>query len=105
LKNATFIGPVASATVASTSGRIPRRRTERERIDLTSTTTVADSPGTSVATVRASRRSCGRCSSRSPTVSSPSAPIPFAAGCEGARSGAASCDARGQRTGAVSSIW
>ena len=44
MKNATFIEPVASATVASTSGRIPRRRTGREAIERTSTTIVALSP-------------------------------------------------------------
>ena len=71
LKNVAFIGPVASATIASTSGRIPRRRTGRLVIERTSTTTVAVSPGARSATVRASRRSRGRCSSRSPTVCSP----------------------------------
>ena len=73
LKNVAFIVPVASATVASTSGRMPRRRTGREAMLRTSTTTVAVSPGTSSAIARASRRSRGRCSSRSPTVCSPSA--------------------------------
>jgi len=72
LKNVAFIAPESSATVASTSGRIPRRRTEREEMLLTWTTTVALSPGTSSATARASRRSRGRCSSRSSTVASPS---------------------------------
>ena len=45
LKNVAFIVPVSSATVASTSGRIPRRRTGRLVIERTSTTTVAVSPG------------------------------------------------------------
>ena len=57
LKNVAFIGPLPSATVASTSGRMPRRRTGRATIERTSTTTVAVSPGCSSATVRASRRS------------------------------------------------
>ena len=35
LKNVAFIGPLASATVASTSGRMPRRRTGRELIART----------------------------------------------------------------------
>ena len=43
LKNVAFMIPVASTTVASTSGFIPRRRTGRERIERTSTTTVATS--------------------------------------------------------------
>ncbi len=47
LKNVAFIAPVPSATVASTSGRMPRRRTGREAIERTSTTTVAVSPDTS----------------------------------------------------------
>ena len=47
LKNVTFIGPLSSATVASTSGRMPRRRTGREAMLRTATTTVAVSPGTS----------------------------------------------------------
>ena len=41
LKNVAFIVPVASATTASTSGFIPRRRTGRLVIERTSTTTVA----------------------------------------------------------------
>jgi hypothetical protein len=54
LKNVAFIVPVASATTASTSGFIPRRRTERLAIERTSATTVAVSSGTSAAIVRAS---------------------------------------------------
>ena len=77
LKNVAFIGPVSSATVASTRGRIPRRRTGRALIARTSTTTVALSPGCSWATARASRRSRGRCSSRSPTVCRPSVAAAF----------------------------
>ena len=45
MKNVAFIVPVSSATVASTSGRMPRRRTGRDEIALTWTTTVALSPG------------------------------------------------------------
>ena len=45
LKNVAFIVPVSSATTASTSGRMPRRRTGRLAIERTSTTTVAVSPG------------------------------------------------------------
>jgi hypothetical protein len=63
---------VASATTAVTSGFIPRRRTGRLVIERTSTTTVAVSSDISVAIVRASWRSRGRCSSSAPTVVSPS---------------------------------
>ena len=79
LKNVAFMTPVASATVASTSGFIPRRRTGREVIERTSTSTVATSSGCSSAIVRASPLSRGRCSSRSPTVCSPSASAASAA--------------------------
>ena len=103
LKNVTFIGPVSSATVASTSGRIPRRRTGREVIERTSTTTVACSPGRRASTVRASRRSRGRCSRRSPTVWRPSVSAAAAAFGGFTLSGAASPDGRGQWTGASSS--
>ena len=68
--------PVASNTVASTSGRIPRRRTGRAPIVRTCTATVACSPARNAATVRASRLSRGRCSSSSPTVFRPSARDP-----------------------------
>ena len=81
LKNVAFMTPVSSATVASTSGFMPRRRTGRLVIERTSTTTVALSPALSVATVRASRRSRGRCSSRSPTVRRPSCSAASAAFC------------------------
>ena len=47
--------PVWSATVASTSGFMPRRRTGRDVIERTSTTTVATSSVPSSAIVRASR--------------------------------------------------
>ena len=103
LKNVALTIPVASATCASTSGFIPRRRTGRLAIERTSTTIVAPSPGVSVATVRASRRSRGRCSSRSPTVSSPSDAAASAAFAGLTLSGACSADGRGQRTGAPSS--
>ena len=100
LKNVAFMTPVSSATVASTSGFIPRRRTGRLVIERTSTTTVATSSGDSVATVRASRRSRGRCSSRSPTVSRPSRSAASAAASALTFSGRASRDGRGQRSGA-----
>ena len=106
LKNVAFIIPVSSATIASTSGFIPRRRTGRLAIERTSTTTVAPSPAVSVATVRASRRSRGRCSSRSPTVSRPSAAAASAAFGGVTFSGLRSADGRGQRSGAArSSSW
>ena len=89
------MGPVSSATTASTSGRIPRRRTGRDVMERTWTSTVATSPGASSATVRASARSRGRCSSRSRTVSSPSRSAPLAAGA-GVTSSAASSAARGR---------
>ena len=72
LKNVAFMIPVASTTVASTSGFIPRRRTgrERDRAHL-------DDDGRDLVR-RPARRSCaprersrGRCSSRSPTVCEP----------------------------------
>ena len=105
LKNAAFIEPLSSATTASTIGRMPRRRTGRELIERTSTATVACSPCSSSATVRASRVSRGRCSSRSPTVCRPSAaaasrclsPPPVSA------RPAFSAAARGPRHGAASS--
>ena len=100
LKNVAFIMPVSSATTASTSGFIPARRTGRLAIERTSTTTVAPSPCVSVATVRASRRSRGRCSSRSPTVSSPSTAAASAAFAGVTFSGRASAEGRGQRSGA-----
>jgi hypothetical protein len=89
--------PLSSATVASTSGFMPRRRTGRDVIERTSTTTVATSSGPSSAIVRASERSRGRCSSRSPMVSSPRRSAPFAAGAGFSSSAAASSDGRGQR--------
>ena len=95
LKNVAFIAPVPSTTVASTSGRIPRRRTGREAMERTSTTTVAVSPATSCATERASRRSRGRCSSRSPTVTRPSPAAAFSALAWSKRSRTASADGRG----------
>ncbi len=103
LKNVAFIIPVSSATTASTSGFIPARRTGRLPIERTSTTTVAPSPAVSVATVRASRRSRGRCSSRSPTVKSPSEAAASAAFCGETLSGRASADGRAHRSGAASS--
>ena len=54
LKNVAFIAPVASATTASTSGFIPRRRTGRLVIERTSATTVAASSIASWPIVRAS---------------------------------------------------
>ena len=72
LKNVAFMMPVPSLTVASTSGFIPRRRTGREVMDLTSTSTVAVSSSASSAIVRASPVARGRWSRRSPTVSRPS---------------------------------
>ena len=104
LKNVAFMTPVSSATVASTSGFIPRRRTGRLVIERTSTTTVAMSPVASVATVLAARRSRGRCSSRSPTVTRPSCSAASADFCGVTFSAAASADGRGQRTGAPSSV-
>ena len=95
LKNVAFIVPVSSATTASTSGRMPRRRTGRLVIERTSTTTVAVSPGASSTIVRASWRSRGRCSSRSPTVWSPSRSAAAAAFGGLTVSGAASRDGRG----------
>ena len=103
LKNVAFIIAVASLTWASTSGFMPRRRTGLLAIERTSTTTVAPSPGVSVATVRASRRSRGRCSSRSPTVSMPSAIAASAAFAGLISSSRCSADGRGQRSGAPSS--
>jgi hypothetical protein len=97
LKNVAFMIPVWSATVASTSGFMPRRRTGRDVIARTSTATVATSSIPSSAIVRASERSRGRCSSRSPTVSSPSRSAPFAAGAGDTFSGAASRVGRGIR--------
>ena len=94
LKNVAFIVPVSSATTASTSGRIPRRRTGRLAIERTSTTTVAVSPGLSSISVRASWRSRGRCSSRSPTVSRPSRSAAAAALAGVTGSGVASRDGR-----------
>jgi hypothetical protein len=104
LKNVTFMTPVSSATVASTSGFIPRRRTGRLVIARTSTTTVAISPCSSAAIVRASRWSRGRCRSRSPTVCRPSCSAASADFCGVTFSGRASADGRGQRTGAPSSV-
>ena len=95
LKNVAFIAPVASATTASTSGFIPRLRTERLVIDRTSATTVAVSSIASWPIVRASWRSRGRCSSRSPTVSSPSRSAPLAAGAGSTGSGVARREGRG----------
>jgi len=104
LKNVACITPVSSATVAVTSGFIPRRRTGRLVIERTSTTTVAASPAARVAMVRDSRRSPGRCSSRSPTVRSPNRSA-AAAAVEGMTfSGCSSMDGRGQRNGACSSV-
>jgi hypothetical protein len=60
LKKVARITPVASATTASTSGFIPRRRTGRELIERTSTMTVAVSSATSSEIVRASPESRGR---------------------------------------------
>ncbi len=71
LKNVASIVPVASATTAVTSGFIPRRRTGRDVIERTSTTTVATSSTPSSAIVRELCRSRGRWSSRSPIVSRP----------------------------------
>ena len=82
LNHTATIGPVSSATRAST--RFWRRlRIGRTLTLRTVTATVASSPTPSDATLRASRRSrwvCGRCSSRSPTVSMPSPAAAFAAG-------------------------
>ncbi len=104
LKNVAFMTPVSSATVASTSGFIPRRRTGRLVIERTSTTTVAMSSVCSVPIVLAARRSRGRCSSRSPTVSSPSWAAASAAFCGVTFSAISSADGRGQRSGAASSV-
>ena len=95
LKNVAFIVPVASATTASTSGFMPRRRTERLVIERTSAITVAVSSSASSPIVRAAWRSRGRCSSRSPTVWSPSRSAPLAAGAGETSSGTASRDGRG----------
>ena len=92
--------PVASATVACTSGRIPRRRTGRLEIVRTRTATVACSPGRSAATVRAWRLSLGRCSSSSPTVHSSSARSARAILPAGSSSGRSSSAGRGQRSAA-----
>ena len=96
--------PVSSATVASTSGFIPRRRTGRLEIERTSTTTVATSSGLSSATVHAARRSRGRCSSRSPIVSRPSCAAASADFFGVTFSAASSSDGRGQRSGAASNV-
>ena len=64
-------------------------------IERTSVTTVAVSSIASSAIVRAAWRSRGRCSSRSPTVMSPSRSAPLAAGAGETTSGSASCDGRG----------
>ena len=93
--------PVASWTVACTSGRMPRRRTARAEIARTCTATVACSPGASAATVRASRLSRGRCSSSSPTVVRPSVRIPSASLPAGSFSGSSRRSGRGQRTAAA----
>src|SRR2546429_1341167 len=93
--------PVASWTLASTSGRIPRRRTGRARIERTWTATVACSPIASVAMVRASRLSLGRCSSSAPTVSRPSEAKPSAIFPVGSSSGSSSREGRGQKSGAA----
>ena len=93
--------PVASRTVASTSGRIPRRRTARMAIVPTATATVACSPARRAATVRVSRLARGRCTSRSPTVLRPSACSPSAVFAEVTASGASRHDGRGQRSGAA----
>ncbi len=95
LKNVASIVPVASATTAVTSGFIPRLRTGRLVIERTSTTTVATSSIASSAIVRALWRSRGRCSSRSPTVSSPSRSAAAAALAGVTSSGVASRDGRG----------
>ncbi len=80
LNHTATAGPVSSNTRAST------RLRRRSRIGLTDTertvtATVASSPTPTLEIVRASRRSWwvwGRCSSRSPCVSMPSAARPFA---------------------------
>jgi hypothetical protein len=74
---------------------MPRRRTEREVIERTSTATVAASPGSSAAIVRASRRSRGRCSSRAPMFVSPSVSAALAALAGLTTSGNSSRDGRG----------
>ena len=76
---------------------MPRRRTGRDVIERTSTATVATSSIPSSAIVRASERSRGRCSSRSPTVSSPSRSAPLAAGAGLSSSGVARRLGRGSR--------
>jgi hypothetical protein len=95
LKNVASIVPVASATTAVTSGFMPRRRTGRLRIERTSTTTVAVSSGESAAIVRASWRSRGRCSSRSPTVCRPNRSAAAAALAGVTSSGVRSREGRG----------
>ena len=93
------MSPVASATVATTSGFIPRRRTGRDRIERTSTSTVAVSSSASVATVRASPVSRGRWKRRSPTVCSPSDSAASAAfGPPGTSSASRSRSGCGRRT-------
>jgi hypothetical protein len=95
LKNVASIVPVASATTAVTSGFIPRLRTGREVIERTCTITVATSSIASSAIVRALWRSRGRCSSRSPIVSSPSRSAAAAALAGVTSSGVASREGRG----------
>ena len=95
LKNVASIVPVASATTAVTSGFMPRRRTGREVIERTSTTTVAISSTASSAIVRALWRSRGRWSSRSPTVFRPSRSAAAAAFAGVTGSGVRSTEGRG----------
>src|SRR4051794_35719772 len=95
--------PLASATVASTNGFIPRRRTGREVIERTSTSTVAVSSGCRSAIVIASPEPRGRWPSRSPTVTSPIDSAASAAVAGSTPSGASRADGRGQRRGASSS--
>jgi len=102
LKKVARMLPVASNTVASTKGFMPRLRTGRAAILRTCTATVACSPAFSAATVRASRLSLGRCSSSAPTLVSPNASKPSASLPFDTSSGRSSRDGRGQRTGAWS---
>ncbi len=96
--------PLPSATVATTSGFIPRRRTGRLLMLRTSTTTVEVSSVPSVAIVCASRRPRGRCSSRPPMVSIPRAAAASLAFAPRTGVSASSSDGRGAPFAAGGSV-
>ncbi len=103
LKNVARIVPVASATVASTSGRIPRRRTGRAAIARTSTSDrrrlAGAQRGDRARLAAVPRQVLEQVADRGrPSARMPSATLP-----RGSVSGASSRCGRGQRTGAASS--